>query len=288
VHGWSRKFPGASDTGAAESPPAPAEDPYPWPDDSHLQIRCFGRFEVRCDGVLVQRWRRRASVTLLKYLVAQRRPIHRDVLLDLLWPDQTPEAGMNGLRVILHSLRRALAVSGNGTAADPVVNVGAIYYLNPAAAVWVDADTFTTHFDAGLRLERQARVADAHREYCAAEELYRDDFLVEDLYEEWTVLRREELRDQYLLVLTKIAQHCLATGDPEGCIVRCHKLLEKEPCNEDAYQRLMRAYGMLGQYRRVAHWYDVCERTLKRELDVSPSAETTRLYREIGAAGPRS
>ena len=222
---------------------------------------------------------------LLKYLVAQRRPVHRDVLLDLLWPELAPDAAMNDLRVTLHSLRRALAPASGGTAADPVINVGAVYFLNSAADVWVDADAFSKRFEAGLRSERQSGLDKASREYTAAEDLYRDDFLVEDVYEEWTVLRREELRDQYLLVLTKMAQHCLVSGDPEGCIVRCHKLLSKEPCNEDAYQRLMRAYARLGQYGRATHWYEVCERTLRKELDVTPSAETRRVYHEIGLHG---
>jgi two-component SAPR family response regulator len=54
--------------------------------ESRFQIRCLGRFEVVRDGVSIKRWRRRAAVTMLKYLVTQRRPIHRDVFLDLLWP----------------------------------------------------------------------------------------------------------------------------------------------------------------------------------------------------------
>ncbi len=248
-----------------------------------LQIRCFGRFEVLCNGQPVDRWRRRAAITLLKYLVTQRRPVHRDVLLDLLWPELASVAGMNGLRVTLHSLRKTLAASG----ADPIMNVGAVYFLNPAGSLWVDADVFSTHFEEGLRIERRQGLHQASSEYASAEALYRDDFLVEDLYEEWTVLRREELRDQYLLILTKMAQHSLVTGDPEGCIVRCHKLLSKEPCNEDAYQRLMRAYAMLGQYGRAARWYQVCESTLRKELDVTPSAETQRVYKELAGTNGR-
>jgi DNA-binding SARP family transcriptional activator len=276
---WSRKA--ANHALAAQPLPTaapPAVGLPGWEPTERLQVRCFGRFEVYRDGQAIQTWRRRAARTLLKYLVAQHGPVHRDVLLELLWPELASASALNSLRVTLHSLRRALAPGD----ADPIINLGAVYFLNPAAAVWVDADVFTAHFETGLRLERQAHVEAAAREYAAAEFLYRDDFLVEDLYEEWTVLRREELRDQYLLVLTKLAQYCLATGDPEGCIVRCHKLLNKEPCNEDAYQRLMRSYALLGQYGRAAHWYELCERTLRKELDVEPSPETRRLYRDIG------
>ncbi|HET6315873.1 MAG TPA: bacterial transcriptional activator domain-containing protein, partial [Chloroflexota bacterium] len=198
-------------------------------------------------------------------------------------PDLSPNSSMNALRVTLHSLRRAL-FAPNGDP-DPVKSDGAVYFLNPDAHVWVDADAFSAHFEAGLRTERLAGLARASREYAAAEELYRDDVLVEDLYEDWSIVRREQLRDEYLLVLTKMAQHSLVTGHPEGCIVRCHKLLSKEPCNEDAYQRLVRAYAQMGQYGRAAHWYEICERTLRTELDVPPSPETRRVFSEIGQRG---
>jgi hypothetical protein len=36
---------------------------------------------------------------------------------------------------------------------------------------------------------------------------------------------------------------------------------------------------------RGAHWYDVCEHALRKELDVAPSLETRRLYRELGLHG---
>jgi DNA-binding SARP family transcriptional activator len=252
---------------------------------AQLQIRCLGSFEVVASSVPVKRWRRRAAATILKYLVTRRRPVHRDVLLELLWPELPSDAGLNALRVAVHALRRALAPGGAAGTVEPLITMGSAYLLNPAAGVWIDADAFTGHFESGLRFERQARTADAMREYAAAEALYRDDFLVEDLYEEWTALRREELRDQYLMVLTKLAQQSIAVSDPEGCIRRCHKLLSKEPCTEEAYRGLMRAYAMLGQYGRAAHWYDVCARTMRRELDVDPSPETEQLQREHARRG---
>jgi len=207
------------------------------------------------------------------------------MLLELLWPDLPSAAGLNALRVAVHALRRALTPVDAVGAVDPLSTLGAAYILNPAASVWIDADAFTAHFESGLRLERLSRPVDAMREYAAAEALYRDDFLVEDLYEEWTVLRREELRDQYLMVVTKLAQHCITVSDPEGCIRRCHKLIAKEPCNEEAYRGLMRADALLGQYGRAAHWYAVCARTMRSELDVDPSPETERLHREIAQHG---
>jgi DNA-binding SARP family transcriptional activator len=127
--------------------------------------------------------------------------------------------------------------------------------------------------------------AEATRRLELAEAVYRDDYLLEDVYEDWTLVRREELKDQYLMVLTKLADHCVEHGDPEGCIVRCHRILQKDACREDAYQRLIRCYLQLGQRSQARHWYDLCVRTLRQELDVAPTEQTRRLL-EAGATLP--
>ena len=250
-----------------------------------LAVRCFGRFEVLRDGVPISHWRRGKAKTLLKYLIVRRQPVPRDALIDLLWPEADPRTAVNGLRVALHALRQALGRctgAGKGSC-DYVIFDNGNYSINPAADLWIDADEFSSHFTTGLRLERQGQVAAAIAHYEQAEAVYRDDYLVEDLYEDWTLVRREELKDQYLMVLTKLADACLRAADAEGCIVRCHKILQKDACREDAYRRLMRCYAQLGQQSQALHWFEVCARTLRQELDVVPSDQTMELYHLINS-----
>lgn len=263
--------------------PAEASEASPRCARPTLQVRCFGRFEVIRDGQPIERWRRGKAKTLLKYLLVRRQPVPRDVLMDLLWPDADPQNALNGLRVALYALRQALGPlddSADGTHDYVICDAGS-YCLNPAAVLWVDADEFARRFDAGLRLEHDGQVVAAIRQYEQAEAVYRDDYLLEDLYEDWTLVRREELKDQYLMILTKLADACLRRGDAEGCILRCHKILQKDTCREDAYQRLMRCYHQLGQRSQALHWFDVCARTLSHELDVGPSEATLDLYQRI-------
>jgi DNA-binding SARP family transcriptional activator len=260
---------------------SPVESQY-WTSD--VQIRCFGRFELSRNGVAVQHWRRRSAERLLKLLLVNGRRVHRDVLLDLLWPDVPSNSSIRGLRVTLHALRRAIVqLAPERKPLDLIRAEGDTYVLN-TDGLWIDSDAFDEHYSAGLRYERMHQVEQAVREYTAAEALYRDDFLVEDLYEDWTVLPREELKDKYLLILTRLSQFNMAAMDLDGCIRRSHALLAKEPCREDAYQRLMQCYARLGQRGSAARWYQICERTLRQELDVAPSEETRRMFHEISAA----
>ena len=279
--------PSARTAAAPTIPPAPTETIRPTVARHGLEIRVLGRFEVLRDGVAVERWRRAKSRVLLKYLVAHRQPIPRDALLELLWPDSAPEDALNGLRVVLHALRTDLrpANASVGKEVSFVVGDGNVFQLSPTAPIWVDAEAFVSHVELGRLRERQLQTAEAVREYEAAEALYRDDYLIEDTYEDWTHVRREELKDLYLMVLTKLADHCLRGGDPEGCIVRCHRILAKDVCREDAYRRLMRSYAQLGQRSRAIQWHDTCVRTLRQEFNVGPSAQTQALYQQIAAGG---
>jgi DNA-binding SARP family transcriptional activator len=266
---------------AVIAPLSPMLGPF-WTAD--VQIRCFGRFELSHNGVAVQHWRRRSAERLLKVLLVSGRRVHRDVLLDMLWPDVPIKSSIRGLRVTLHALRRAIAqVAPDREPLELIRAEGDTYVLN-TQGMWIDSDAFDEHYSAGLRWERLHQVDLAVREYTAAEALYRDDFLVEDLYEDWTILPREELKDKYLLILTRLSQYNMAAMDLDGCIRRSHALLAKEPCREDAYQRLMQCYARLGQRGSALRWYQICERTLRQELDVAPSQETRRLFREISAA----
>ncbi len=235
-------------------------------------------------------WRRGKSRTLLKFLVDRRHPVSRDVLIELLWPNSDAQPANNSLRVALHALRQALGPSclGNGVEQEYIIVASGNYHLNPEAELWVDVDEFVAHFERGVRFERYGRLSDAMRAYEDAEALYRDEYLVEDLYEDWAVARRERLKDQYLLLVTKLADYCFDQGDAVGCILRCHKILDKDPCREDAYARLMRCYARLGQRSQALHWYDICARTLRKELDVPPLDSTTSLYDQIAGRPDRA
>jgi len=89
------------------------------------------------------------------------------------------------------------------------------------------------------------------------------------------------LKDQYLLVVTRLADASLMTGDYERCIEYCHKLLARDTAREDAYQRLMRCHALMGRPGRAMRWYELCRETLQRDLNVEPSGQTVQLARHV-------
>jgi DNA-binding SARP family transcriptional activator len=246
-----------------------------------LQVRCFGHFEVTRNGHVVNDWRRDKAKSLLKHLIAHDGSVKRDVLADLLWPELDADQAVRNLRVALHALRRAIESGGEGDSKPYVLTRGDTYELNPRMHVWVDTQSFRALYTLGATLWRRGGIEEALRTFESVEALYRDDYLLDDLYEEWTFVRREQLKDQYLLVLMRLADWALVLKDYEGCIGYCHKILDRDASREDAYQRLMRCHAQMGRPARALRWFELCRETLRRDLSVAPSESTLQLAQLI-------
>ena len=272
------RVPGEKPTWVTQSGPAPiAQANAPSP---AVALFCLGKFRIEIGGKLLDTRGYGKSLAILKFLVRRgQRPTPRDVLLEALWSDSDAEAAGNRLRVAVHGLRQLLATAD--CQPDMVIHRQGCYLLNPSAPVWVDADVFEGLWQRGAHLERQHSYKDAAAMYAQAEILYAGDYLEEDLYEEWTLLRREGLRDAYLDLLGKLATWSLTDRDYGGCIVRCQKILAQDCCREDAYRLLIRCHTATGQRARALRWYEICAATLRRELEMLPSPETVSLHRRL-------
>jgi DNA-binding SARP family transcriptional activator len=253
------------------------------PRSLRLNVRCLGRFEVHSEWGRVERWQSVKAKSLLAYLMTRPgEPAVREVLMEALWPDCDPQAAGNNLKAAMHGLRQTLnRLFNTFENYSYVVFQQGSYQINPEIDLWVDVEELEKHWENGRRLERQGCVDDAMEAYRAAEALYQGDYLNDEPYEDWTLLRREALNDTYLTILGKLADHAIETSDYESGIGYCQKILVKDRCREDAYRRLMRCYSRLGQRNRAIRWYEICRQTIKSELDTEPDCETGRLYRQL-------
>jgi DNA-binding SARP family transcriptional activator len=245
-----------------------------------LTVYCLGSFQVYQDDQPVEEWPSSKGQSIFKYLVTHRdRPIAKEVLMELLWPEANPEAARNNLNVAIYGLRRALR--RGQPAFSYVLFQNDAYLLNPELSVWVDAEEFIHHCRTGQRLEQAGELEQAIHEYRTAESLYQGEFLEEDRYEDWLLAQRQHLQDDYLNVLDRLSQHYLAQADYSACIVMCGKLLAIDSCREDTHRQLMRCYSRQGHYHLALRQYHLCVEALRRELEVEPDEETEALYTQI-------
>jgi DNA-binding SARP family transcriptional activator len=238
-----------------------------------LHVRVLGGFTVERAGVavLTTAWQSRKARDLLKVLVARRgHPVARDVLFDLLWADEDPAKAGSRLSVTLSTLRSVL---------DPDKRFDAEHFVaNDRTAAWlrlehvsVDVEAFLTDAGSGLRALAEGDAARAGPLLTAAEAGYAGDFLEEDLYEDWSVVLREEARTTYVSVAMALAELAFVAGDHDSAVRYLLRVLARDSYDERAHLLLvtaMAAAGRHGEARRMYRGY--CSRMA--EIDVEPAS----------------
>jgi DNA-binding SARP family transcriptional activator len=243
-----------------------------------VEALLLGSFELYVDGEPVRQWRGNRGRLLLAYLLLHHaRPVRRDALGGVFWPEASPDVARNRLHVALHGLRRDL----QAVCQHPiVVHVRGGFSFHPDATVWIDTEAF-------LAAVRIARGEEASRPeaalgcYETAQELYRGDLLEDAPYEEWALLDREQLRVQHLEALDRIAKMRFELGRYAACIEVCQRLATGDPCREDIHRLLMRCYARLNKPHLAVHQYHQCERQLRDETGLKPAEATRNLYEQI-------
>ena len=139
-----------------------------------LEVRLLGGFEVLRDGVPVPQdaWQHRRGAELVKVLaLARAHRLHREQVIEALWPELSYDAALANLHKAAHFARRAIGES------DAVVVHGGRVSLAPGSVVKTDVQRFEAEGDPAL---------------------YSGELLPEDRYAEWAVEARERLRLAYL------------------------------------------------------------------------------------------
>lgn len=274
--GYGEAFAGRREAPSALSPTEPS-----------LRANFFGRFELLRDGRVVSLGRNARALAILKYLLARRpRPVPQDYLMDWLWPESDLKRSRWSLNSAVHALRKLLSgCLPDLSAAETVLFEEGRYRLSPSIDLSTDIDEFDSRCEKGRRLEKNGRIPEAVAEYEKAVKLYRDDYLIEDLYEEWTMIERERLIDAYTDLLRRLAVHYMENGQLWESVRTCYRVLEKNRCDEDAHRLLMECFIRLGQRARALHQYELCKQALEQECDMTPAPETQALYVSILKCG---
>lgn len=206
----------------------------------------------------------------------------QDYLMGWLWPESDPKRARWSLNSAVYALRKLLgSCLPSLPASETILFQGEGYRLSPRVLLSADTDEFDSRYEEELRLEKAGRVSEAIAEYEQAAELYRGDYLIEDLYEEWTMIERERLVEAYADLSRRLAARYMEGGRPREGVRACYRVLEKDRSDEDAHRLLMECYVHLGQRARALRQYRLCERALRDYYDMAPSPETRTLYANI-------
>ena len=242
---------------------------------SELGIYLLGGFRVAVGDVTVHEsvWRLRKARGLVKLvaLTAEHR-LHREQVIEALWPDRDPAAASNNLRQALFVARRALDSCGDDGAARLALVSDTLTLCGEGLCI--DVEVFE---GAAGKAERSPSI-DRHR---AAVDFYGGDPLPEDRFDAWAIGRREALRDRHLNLLVDLARMYDEAGDRAAAIAALQKALLNEPLHERAHRELMRLYALAGRRQRALAQFQLLRESLRREFEDEPDDETRRLYQKI-------
>jgi DNA-binding SARP family transcriptional activator len=225
-----------------------------------VEVRLLGGFEVRVDArpVTAGRWSRRHSVALVKLLsLTPGRSLHREQVIDALWPDVDPSDAAPRLHKAAHYARKAL---GNR---DAVVLSGDTVRLYPHSEVHVDAALFQHAAHAALRDGGRAAAK-------AALTAHSGDLLPNDLYEPWTEQPRLHLGDLYTALLHQAEDW--------------HQALAADPADETAHLALAQRYAGSGDRAAAVRQLDRLDQVMRDDLGLEPSGPAVALRQQLFAA----
>ncbi|HEX2740529.1 MAG TPA: BTAD domain-containing putative transcriptional regulator, partial [Rubrobacter sp.] len=242
-----------------------------------VRLKLLGGFRVTIgDRAIAEAgWRLRKAASLVKLLaLAPGRRLHREQVMDALWPDLGRRAASNNLRQILHVARKAL--DPNSASRCLIYRDGQLL-LCPEGPIRVDVDAFEEAAATARRLGEPAG-------YRAAIDLYAGDLLPADRYEDWAEERRSELRRTFISLLVELASIYEQQREYGPSIETLERAVAGEPLHEEARVALMRVHALAGSPAEALKQYERLEHALYRELGSRPEA-SSRLLREEIAAG---
>ena len=207
-----------------------------------LRVRLLGGFRVERTGVgqAVSDWPRRSAKTLIKLLAVQPgHVLHREQVIDVLWPKVDAESALNSFGKALHVARRALEPKLPRRQDSAYLRLAdAMLVLNTEHVV-VDIDEFEQLAEDAIRRREIAA-------YEAAFAAYGGELLPEDRYESWCSERRSALAELHIRLLLGMAEALERRGSYSEAADQLRDVLQRDPTREAVHRQLMLLYAWMG------------------------------------------
>jgi DNA-binding SARP family transcriptional activator len=239
-----------------------------------VRLELLGGFRVVIGTMVVpdRMWRRRKDAALIKLLcLAPRHRLRRDQLMEYLWPDLAPNAAAANLRKSVHFVRHMYEGRYD---TEPIVAEGDLLGL-PVEHIWIDV----VAFHSSLAKARRTGDIDAYAEAVA---LYGGDLLPED-DDPWTDSFRTDLTADFSAALGEYGSALEGAGLIDDAVRVGRMLVGRDPLNEDAHVRLMRALALAGRRPDALRQFEALRARLGAELGIEPGPQAQHLAAQIKA-----
>lgn len=225
------------------------------------------------DGAAVPLVNQKAHA-LLYYLAAQGQSFSRDYLAALLWSEAPAASARHSLRSTLYKLRQAL---GGSRGADALVVTDTTIALDQRR-VWCDLTAYWELIATGDEASLRTAIGLVRGAFLQGFSL--PDSLLFDEFVQQQDARLTRSRQEVLTLLAGFAE---ARQDWRQAVADLEQLVQLDPLDEQAHQRLLALYVRAGLPGLARRHLKAVERTLDQELGIAPAAETRAVLRSAVA-----
>jgi DNA-binding SARP family transcriptional activator len=204
-----------------------------------------------------------------------------DELITRLWPDSDEESGRKKLLPLISVARRTLEPDIEPRDSNFILRSSNGYFFDLSGQVTWDFLEFRDHAQRGRQLVQSEQWAEAVAELEKGRNLYKGDFLAEDLYQDWAIDIRREISVEYRDLLINLADACAALEQYAPAIEACEVALNKDPLLESVYRRLMRFHYCNGEKGQALKVYRDCLTLFEELFGESPTPATRQLHQAI-------
>ena len=203
----------------------------------NMRLSFLGPVQIEQEEVSVSNLSPGKPLALLGYIAAHIKPLPREHLADLFWPNLPAQRGRANLSWMLHKITTIMPHCLHS-------NRHSVQFKRDNAC-WLDIDTFQA-------LVTQDDI-DSHTQ---AVLLYRGDFLeglcLDDCadFELWLLAERERWRQRTEGVLDTLVRHHAGNKNYDEALRYCRRLLTLAPWREETHQQIMRLLAQSGTARQ--------------------------------------
>ena len=212
---------------------------------------------------------------LLAVLALGRGPISRTGIANILWDGDPPAAFDRSLNPLLSKLRAAMI--DVGAHRDQIVAATGTVELRRGPGLRVDVEEATRALDAAEGRLRRGEYSRAWTQAAVATSIFGRGFL-EGIESRWVEDQRRNLAAQSVRAYEVVTDVWLGLGDASQAVVSAERLVAADPFRETSHTRLIRAHLAGGNRARALQAFAECERLLREELGVAPSAAVQAAY----------
>ncbi len=249
-----------------------------------LDIRMFGEFSIYNgkEYLNTEDWKNKKALNLLKFLVLNRnRLVLQDQILEVFWPELDFEKARQNLYVALYYIRKMLEPGlGNVKNSHYIISQHGSYKFNTNQPYRLDIEDFENYYYEANQLMETGYLKEAESYYIKAKNLYKEDILPENLYDDWCIDQRRDYQNVYINLLQRLLQLNLDKDKPKSLEFGL-EILRVEPFLENINATVLKLYVELGNSKEAINHYQRLKVIYMSELDAEIPDKLVKLFKSL-------